>query len=591
MTDSAISVTALKRRIDCALGRTPCELCLHNTRWVDVFNGKIIEKADIFIDAGKIVDAGRHCKARALETIDVEGGLVAPGLIDAHVHIESSMLSPVQFARLVAPYGTTTIITDPHEIANVLGISGIRYMMREAKRSEITVRFMLPSCVPSTPYETSGATLKAQDLVDLMHEPEVLGLAELMNVPGLLAKDEDLLEKVALTLNAGKLIDGHSPLTTGAELSAYAACGVTSDHEASTFKETEDRLARGMKMFMREGSAAQNVDALSQTVTPLNSRFFSLCTDDASPDDVFANGHVNYVLKRAVSRGIDPIEALRMATINTALHFGLKTKGAVAPGYDADLVIFEDLENFKVKEVWIAGRRVAQNQRMLTPEPVTVADETVKGCVKIKPLSLESFKLTSRSGKARVIGLHAGDLINDHLLLEVNTRPDGSIDCDINPGLLKLAVIERHHATGRMGLALLKGFVAEGKELNGAIASTIAHDSHNIVIVGENDEDMLAAAQAIETMQGGLVLIRSGKVVQSLPLEIAGLMTNRPAQETAGKKRALIEAAHRDFHIPEGIHPIMTLGFLPLAVIPHLRLTDLGLFDVDRFCHVNIDPE
>ena len=236
MTDSAISVTALKRRIDCALGRTPCELCLHNARWVDVFNGKIIEKADIFIDAGKIVDAGRHCKARALETIDVEGGLVAPGLIDAHVHIESSMLSPVQFARLVAPYGTTTIITDPHEIANVLGISGIRYMMREAKRSEITVRFMLPSCVPSTPYETSGATLKAQDLVDLMHEPEVLGLAELMNVPGLLAKDEDLLEKVALTLNAGKLIDGHSPLTTGAELSAYAACGVTSDHEASTFK-------------------------------------------------------------------------------------------------------------------------------------------------------------------------------------------------------------------------------------------------------------------------------------------------------------------------------------------------------------------
>ena len=465
------------------------------------FTGQIISGADIFIHNGKIVDAGLKCQAKANEVVELNGALVAPGLLDAHVHIESSMLTPVRFSRLIAPLGTKTIITDPHEIANVAGVDGIRSMMDEAKRAEINIFFMLPSCVPSTPFETSGATLKAEDLESLINEPEVLGLAELMNVPGVLNTDEDLLKKVALTLNAGKLIDGHSPLTAGAALSAYAAVGVTSDHEASTEAETDERISRGMSMFMREGSAAQNVDALSQTVNERNSRFFCLCTDDASPDDVFAHGHINYVLRRSVEKGIDPIEAIRMATIQTARHFGLKHKGAIAPGYDADLIVINDLKNFRVERVWIEGKLVAKDGQMLTDEPSPVTDDHVRGRVKVAQLTLKDFEIRSNNGQVRVIGLHAGDLINDHLVEAVQTDVNGVVSCQNNPKLLKLAVIERHHASGNLGLGFIKGFLNDNGCFNGAMASTVAHDSHNIVVVGDRDEDMLAADMEIERMQ------------------------------------------------------------------------------------------
>ena len=572
------------------MGNIPCETRITNAQLVDVFTGSVIENCEIYVDQGKIIDVGCHCKASAKQTIDVGGAYVTPGLIDAHVHIESSMLTPVRFARLVVPFGTTTIITDPHEIANVLGTRGIRYMMREAKRSEMTVFFMLPSCVPATPFETSGAALSSDDLADLIDEPEVLGLAELMNVPGVIAKEDDLLKKVAMTLNLGKRIDGHSPLVCGAT-PAYAGCGVTSDHEASTVSEVNERLSRGIRLFMRKGSAAQNVEALSQTINERNARFFSLCTDDASPDDVYANGHMNHVVRRAVENGVDPIEAIRMATINTALHFGLKNKGAVAPGFDADFVIFNDLTHWQVKQVLIAGKPVAENGSMLTPEPVIESDREVLGCVKIPMLTTEAFAIRAHSGKAHVIGLHDGDLINDHLTLEVKTDTKGFVSCDDNPSLLKLAVIERHHATGNIGLGLVKGFVKEGKRFGGAMASTIAHDSHNIVVVGDSDDDMLAAVKAIEAMQGGLVLVRNGRIVKSLTLEIAGLMTNEPAPITAVRKTQFINSAHELFHVKESMHPVMTLSFLLLAVIPHLRVTDLGLFDVDSFKHIDINVQ
>lgn len=585
----SVTVNELKHQIDCAMGCSVCETCITNARLVDVFTGTILENAEIYIDQGKIIDVGYHCKASAKQTIDVNGAYVTPGLIDAHVHIESSMLTPIRFARLVIPFGTTTIITDPHEIANVLGTRGIRYMMREAKRSEMTVSFMLPSCVPATPFETSGAVLSADDLAEFIDKPEVLGLAELMNVPGVVTKDDDLLKKVAMTLNLGKRIDGHSPLVSGAALSAYASCGVTSDHEASTTAEVNDRLSRGIRLFMREGSAAQNVEALSQTINERNARFFSLCTDDASPDDVYANGHMNHVVRRAAQNGVDPIEAIRMATINTALHFGLKNKGAVAPGFDADLVIFDDLTHCEAKQVWIAGKRVAQNGSMLTPEPDIEPDQEVLGCVKIQAITTKDFAIQVPSGKAHVIGLHDGDLVNDHLTLNVETDSEGLVHCKNNPSLLKLAVIERHHATGNIGLGLVKGFVKDGEHFGGAIASTIAHDSHNLVVMGDSDEDMLAAVKAIESMQGGLVLIRNGQIIQSLPLEIAGLMTNEEALITAKRKTAFIQAAHESFHVKESMHPIMTLSFLPLAVIPHLRVTDRGLFDVDLFRHIGVN--
>lgn len=585
------TIDVLKEQINCVLGRKPCELRLINARLVDVLSGKILDGAEIFINDGKIIDAGLSCRAIAEKTIDLKGAFVAPGFIDAHVHIESGMLSPIHFARLIAPCGTTTIIADPHEIANVQGLDGIRFMMNEAKKAEINIRLMLPSCVPATPFETSGAHLQADDLSELIAEPEVLGLAELMNVPGLLACDEDILKKVLMTRRCGKLIDGHSPLTSGADLSAYALSGVDSDHECSTENEVEERISRGMVIFMREGSAGQNVSVLSRAVTSRNSRFFCLCTDDASPDDVLAKGHINNVVRRAIACGIDPIEVFRMATINTALHFGLKNKGAIAPGRDADLVVLDDLENVNVKSVWVAGKQIAEHGRMLTDEPDSHTLAATGNTVRVGHLDKTSFDIVTHSGLARVIGLNEGDLVTESLVLPVKTDCAGHYVSELNPELLKVAVIERHHATGHIGLGLVKGFVEEGKRFNGAIASTIAHDSHNIVVASDNDDDMLAAVEALKAMQGGIVLVREGKVVESLSLEVGGLMTQKPAAVTAERKKQLIRTAHEKFHVACGMHPVMTLSLLPLAVIPHLRVTDLGLFDVNQLTHVEIDPE
>ncbi len=589
MTTTAITVEALRRRVDCALGRVPCDFLYEHARVLDVYNARVREDCSIAVVDGTIVDVGSDLKARAKNVIDLKGALVIPGLIDAHDHIESSMVTPVRFARLVAPCGTTCVISDPHEIANVLGLDGIRFMIAEARRAEISIFFMLSSCVPSTPFESAGASLAAADLEELLKDDCVLGLAELMNVPGVLAGDEDLLKKAAMTLSCGKRIDGHSPMTADSELSAYRACGVTSDHECSTGLEMLQRLERGFAVQMREGSAGQNVSALSRAVTARNSRFVCLCTDDASPDDVLAHGHVNHVLRRAVACGIDPIEAVRMATINTAQHYGLKTKGAVAPGMDADFVVIDNLTDFHVKATFVAGRCIARDGAMTTPEPAAASDSRVRGCVNIKPVAKDDLKIVSASPVVHVIGIRPGDLITDDLHMKVQRTSEGEIRCCDNPGLLKLAVIERHHATGRMGLALLSGFADEGVPFHGAIASTVAHDSHNIVVVGDNDGDMLAAVKAIEAMAGGLVLVQDEEVKAALALEIAGLMTDSQPVETAKSKSRFIEAAHNVLHVSKALHPVMALSFLSLPVIGHLKVTDMGLFDVDAFRLIGIE--
>ena len=421
----------------------------------------------------------------------------------------------------------------------------------------------------------------------------MLGLAELMNVPGVLACDADLLKKAAMTLSAGKRIDGHSPLAAGAALSAYACAGVRSDHECSTAQELTQRLQRGFVVQMREGSAGQNVSALARAVTPKNSRFLCLCTDDASPDDVFAKGHVNNVVRKAVACGIDPIEAVRMATVNAAQHYGLAAKGIIAPGFDADLVVFDNLTDFNVLHAFAKGRLIAQSERMTTPEP-PAADALQKGAVtgrvNIGQINKQSFTLRTRSGKARVIGLVPGDLVTRHLICDVPTDKDGVIDCRQQPGLLKIAVIERHHGSGRIGLGLVKGFVEEARAFEGAIASTVAHDSHNIVVLGDNDADMISAVAELKRMQGGLALVRNGQVVSNLPLEIAGLMTDADAKGTALRKQSFIAAAHEKFGVPQNLHPVMAMSLLPLTVIAHLRVTDHGLFDSAAFKTVDIDP-
>ena len=575
----------LARRIACALGRTPCDLLLRNARLFNVFTKTWTEHCDIAVDSGTIVDVGTAIAARGAKEVDLAGAPVVPGFIDAHVHIESSMLRPAEFARLILSKGTTSIVADPHEIANVCGLDGIRFMIDDAKKACVDIFLMLPSCVPATPFETSGARLEAQDLLALMPEENVLGLAEVMNVPAVLAGSMDMLDKLAAAHRFGKLIDGHAPILAGAELSAYAAAGVASDHECSTAAEALDRVARGMTVFIREGSAGQNVQALAPAVTPGNAAQFCLCTDDSSPDDVSRRGHVNYVVSRAVGCGVALEDALCMATINTARHFGLRAKGALAPGFDADIVVLKDLDSFEPLRVYKAG--VAADE--IHAAPPAPPPESVLARVRLAELKPDAFDVACPSGMARVIGLVPGDLLTKSLVLPVAVNAAGCVEVGHCPGLVKVAVLERHHATGSIGLGLVRGLLSEGGHMNGAIATTVSHDAHNIIIAGDDDADMHCAAQALKASGGGMVLVRGGRVVEAIELEIAGLMTSADGPTMARRKTRFVETAHRDFGVAENVHPVMALSFLALPVIPNLRVTDKGLFDTQSLRCVTVD--
>lgn len=586
-TDARVDV--LRHRIDCVLGREVCELCLENANVFDVFSGQWVPNSRIFIDGDLIIDAGTQTQARAQYTVDLKGKRVVPGFIDAHVHIESSMATPVHYARLVAPLGTTTVVADPHEIANVSGPAGIDYMLQASAQAEISIYTMLSSCVPATGFETSGAQLSAEDLARWMDDDRVLGLGEVMNVPGVLARDPQLLEKIALAQSKGKYIDGHSPLLSGAGLSAYAAAGVRSEHEASMVQEVIERVPRGITIFMREGSVASNVTTLSRAVTRLNAGSFAFCTDDRAPEDILTRGHINYAMARARRAGVPAEEVLRMATIQAARHYGLRQKGAIAPGRDADIVVLKDIEDFRVHSVYAKGRRIAQNGRMITPEPYTEVPCEMLSRVNMQPVSPEALKVTTQSGKVRVIGLMPGEILTDHRIESVRTH-NNEVRCCDNPGLLKAAVVERHHATGNVAVGLVRGMIHDNAHFGGALCSSISHDSHNLVCIGDDDNDMLFALQTVRAMGGGIALVRRGRVVHKLALEVAGLMSDAPAQQTARTKGEIMATLYRDFHVRLDIHPVMATSFLALPVIPHLRLTDRGLFNVDRFAHVAADP-
>ena len=461
-------------------------------------------------------------------------------------------------------------------------MDGLRYMLEASRELPLSVRVMLSSCVPALPVEDSGAVLEAADLAPLLADPDVGGLAEMMNVPGLLGGAPDVLEKIAVAQASGKVIDGHAPMLSGAGLDAYAALGVNTDHECTTPEELQERVARGMYVLMREGSAGREVKKLLPGVTPANQRRCLFCTDDRQPADILERGHINGILRLAVENGLAPVDAVRMATLN-----GLRDRGAIAPGLRADLVLVKDLKDFDVLACWAGGELVARDGKMA--RSLAMLDPGVlKSSVNLAPLPAKPFTVNVPSSRARVIGLLEHSLITECRVQDVAVREGGEVVLADNPGLLKIAVIERHHATGKMGVGLLD---AQYGLKGGAIATTIAHDSHNIVVAGDDEDDMLLAVREMERIGGGIVMVSGGRVLAELPLPIGGLMSDEPAEAVANRLRELLKLAHEHYHIWEGADAFMTLSFLALPVIPHFKITARGLFDMGTFSFVDVDAE
>jgi len=585
-----------KRLVRVARGLEPADKVLKNAKIFAGFSGEFLD-GDIALAEGYIAGIGTY---HGTMEVDLKGQYLLPGFIDGHVHIESSMLTPCEFARAVLPQGTTTVVADPHEIANVCGLYGIRYMLNASENLPLNVYFTLSSCVPATHMEDSGAELKARDLAQLASHPRVVGLAEVMNAPGVLNGDDEVFAK--LDLFRGKRIDGHAPGLIGRDVMAYASAGIESDHECVTLPEAQERLRAGMHLMLREGSAAHNVAALLPAVTPANSQFCFFATDDCLPDNLIMLGGIRNALHVAVSHGLDPITAIQMATVNTARYFRLHRLGVIAPGFRADMIVVPRLDGSRPLQVYKDGVLVAANGK-LTPEGEAQCTHylsaRIEHTVHLAPLSLADLRLPLRGNKTHVMGLVPGQIITEHLLLNVPVQPLGNEPCDLTAkkngatcqgvadpehDLLKLAVFERHHATGRHSVCLVKGFGLK----RGAIASTIGHDSHNLIVIGADDASMLAAAKELERVQGGVAVAVNATDVRSIPLEVGGLMAPRPAADVAHQIYNLHLRA-LELGVRECYDPFETLAFLSLPVIPKLKLTDRGLVDVERF--MLIDPD
>lgn len=557
--------------LEIARGDEPADLVLRKGRVINVFTGEIVE-ADIAIAGDTIVGIGPGYTARR-ET-DLGGRYVCPGLIDAHVHIESSMVVPYQFARAVVPRGTTTVICDPHEIANVAGAAGIRYMLDASKGLPLTVYVNLPSCVPATHLGTAGASLEAADLLALADLPRVVGLAEFMNVPGAVLGLPGALEK--LVAFQGRVIDGHAPGISDKWLQAYVGAGPGSDHECTTPDEMVEKLRLGMYIFVRESTAAKNLRALLPAITPQNCRRCAFCTDDRHPADLLDEGHLDHLIRLAVAEGLDPITAIQMVTLNPAEWFRLRDRGAIAPGKRADLVVFSNLKDFRPEMVFSGGTLVAQEDTPLGDWPVPAADDSaVHGSVRV-PWERINLAVPAQGERLRVIGVVPEQIITERLI-ETATVVDGFAVADVARDLLKLAVIERHKETGNIGLGFVRGLGLK----RGALAGSVGHDAHNLIVAGCDDVSMLTAARAVGDLGGGLVAAVGSEVLASVPLPIAGLMSDQPVEVVRRQMDRLVAIAH-DLGSP--LHdPFMTLGFLALEVIPALKLTDRGLVDVERF--------
>lgn len=564
----------MERLIDIAKGEAPADLLLKGAQIVNVFSGEVYP-ANVAISEEWIAGVGKEYED-GKEILDLAGLFLIPGLINGHFHLESSLLTPAEYARLALAHGTTTVVLDPHEIANVLGLPGIQALLDSSKALPLDYFFMAPSCVPATPLETSGAFISAKDIGKLLKNKRVLGLGEMMNFPGLLRKDPQVLEKIQATRKTGKAIDGHAPLLSGKELNAYVASGNESDHECTSRKEAEEKLRLGMWLMIREGSAAKNLKDLLPAITPQNSHRCLLVLDDLEACDLIQKGETDHLLRRAVAWGLDPVAAVQMATINPAGRFSLQDRGAIAPGRRADLMAVSDLRQFQVSLTIKDGKIVAR-EGMAYPLFRARFGPEVFQTVKIKPLNESSFSMTLTSDNAWVIGIVPDQIITRKLLLPVEKDHRGRVISDPGADILKIAVVERHKSSGNIGLGLVRGLGLK----RGALATSVAHDSHNIVVVGVSDEEMRRAAEEIEKMQGGFVVVEGGEVKASLPLPAAGLMSLEPA-ETVASQMENLKGTARNLGVSLA-NPFLALSFLALPVIPELKLTDKGLVDVSEF--------
>lgn len=568
----------LQSLIDGASGKTPCDLILKNGRVLDVFSGEILSES-VAVKNGMIVGLG-PAYAGTVE-VDLQGAYIVPGLIDAHIHIESTLATPKEFSKAATKHGITTVIMDPHEIGNVLGTEGLTYMLNASENLPVDFQMMLPSCVPATRHETSGAVLSARDLVPFYGHARVSGLAEVMDLPSVRETSDDMMEKLLDAQNRQKTIDGHGSGLSFMDNNIYRTAGIRTDHECTTLEEARDRLKKGFYIHIREGSVAKNFDALIPLVNKNNHRRFTFCTDDIYVDDLYDHGSIDAMVRKAMENQLDPVDAVRMATLNPAECYGLSQKGAVAPGYEADLVILDNLEAFTIRSVYKNGNLIWDKENLVYDYPDSDVPEP-ENTIKLPDFTDEHLAIRTATGMLNLIEIQPNSLLTSHLTMDYeknrNFRPDSSED------LAKLFVMERHGRNGSLGKGIVKGFHMQ----KGAVATTIAHDSHNLVALGMSDEDLMLAVKRIEEIGGGIVIAEDGKILAELKLDIAGLMSSDPLEKISEDLKKLHSASRLIFQDIR-FNPFLTLSFLTLPVIPELKITDQGLYHMTEGRFIGVD--